>query len=203
MLCEFWSRLLGNIVSDWKIKYNRGELWWLHVSLHSVTLERVLSCTGCCCWCGVGCSSLYSFVGHHSCCKLLLCLLKTSTSRAVETVHLGRWKSSEKMVLNLPFLGRLTAKSQTQSRAVWWGNLVCSCVWEDPEMSKQTFFSPTNPITFDGPAAQFDYRNTCNLLQVQQTCWGSHGVSGVFTKMCVVSSTVWNNIFKYTNRLQP
>lgn len=139
-----------------------------YVSLHSVTLECVLGCTGCCCWCGVGCSSLYSFVGHHSCCKLLLCLLKTSTSCAIETVHLGRWKSSEKMVLSLPFLGRLIAKSQTQSRAVWWGNLVCSCVWEDPEMSKQTFLPQILQLLIALLHARFDCRNTCNFLEVQR-----------------------------------
>lgn len=138
------------IISDWKIKYNGRELsWFFNISLHSVTLEHILSCTGCCCWCGVGCSSLYSFVGHHSCCKLLLRFLKTSTSCAVETMDLGRWKSNKKSMLNLPFLGRVITKSQTWSRAVWWKNLVCSYVWEDPKMNKQNFFPPTNSTTSD------------------------------------------------------
>lgn len=138
-----------------------------YVSLHPVSLERVLSCTGCCCWCGVGCSSLYGFVGHHSRCKLLLRFLKTGTSRAVETMDLRRWKSSEKTVLTLPFLGRLIAKSQMRSRAVWWRNLVSVCIWEDPEMSKMDFFSPQIlQLLVALLHAQFDCRNTCSFLQI-------------------------------------
>ena len=164
MLCEFWSRLLGNITSDWKIKVRSKRIMTTFaVSLHSVTLERVLSCAGCRCWCGVGCSSLYSFVGHHSCCKLLLRLLKARTSGAVETMHLGRQKSSEKMVLSLPVLGIITAKSQTWSRAVWWGHLVCSYVWEDPQRSTRTFVLQILPLLIAPLQGQFDRRNTCNF----------------------------------------
>lgn len=166
------------------------------VSLHSVTLERVLSCTGCCCWCGVGCSSLYSFVGHHACCKLLLRFLKTSTSCAVETMHLEGWKSSENMVLSLPFLGKLTAKSQTWSRAMWWGNQVCSCVWKDPKMSKRTF-CPQKSYNFWLPCCMHNL-----TVGIPITFCKFRGSHRSFLK-CHVVSTVWNDIYKYTNRLHP
>lgn len=92
-------------------------------SLNLVTLERILSCTACCSWsCICGCS-LDSFVGHHTCCKLLLGLLKTSTCCAIQSMHLGRHKKWEKMS------GDRTCSLSTalQSLSTWLGDTQTGC----------------------------------------------------------------------------
>lgn len=94
-----------------------------------------------------------------------------------------KWrKSSENMALTLPFLGRLIANSQMPSRAVWWRNMVSLCIWEDPEMSKWTFF-PHKSYNFWLPWCMHGLTvgipvAFCKFRQVSQ----------VFTKMCVVST---------------
>lgn len=99
----FEHESLGNRIHTWKIKYSQNSEFCIF--LNSVTLESILSCTCGCCRCSICCCSLYSFVGHHTCCKFLLGFLKTSTSCAVQAMHLKKGRKGRERERHTQGLG--------------------------------------------------------------------------------------------------
>lgn len=151
----------------------------LFVPLHAVALEGVLSRAGGRCGGGVGCSSLHSFVGHHSRGKLLLRLLKAGAGGAVQPVHL-QGKSTEEMQPTLPFSEQTHGKgSNTKQRSHEVGKCDLFVCLRDTDMRTWSFVTQT-----------FEFfiflLHTISLWGIPVMICKVRGGLIVFTKMCDV-----------------
>lgn len=141
MLCEFWSRHLGNTVSDWEIKNSWGEPGWLCFSTSGYPWRR----SGPRCWPLSRQRWLQQFVQF---CWTSLpwqtpAAPSQSSRRSCGTARAPtEGKSTEKVVPCFPFLSRATEKSQCKVE-LWGGEMWFVHVFERIQRWEHGIFSHT------------------------------------------------------------